>query len=121
MSDPTEIKNGCNDLHCPFHGKNNPHGRVFAGKVIRALMHKTVTVEWSSPFLIKKYNRFAYKRSRVKAHAPPCINAKEGDRVVIMECRPISKTKHFVIIQKITKLQKENVRSEANEHTFGTK
>ena len=26
--------------------------------------------------------------------------AKEGDRVVIMECRPLSKTKSFVIIEK---------------------
>ncbi len=88
-------------MHCPFHGKNNPHGQTFEGKVIRALMHKTATVEWSRPFLVKKYRRYAYKRSRVKAHNPPCINAQEHDGVLIMQCRPISKTKHFIIIRKL--------------------
>jgi len=39
------------------------------------------------------------KRSRVAAHNPVCINAKIGDKVRIAECRPISKTKAFVIIE----------------------
>jgi small subunit ribosomal protein S17 len=33
------------------------------------------------------------------AHNPPCINAKEGDVVKIAECRPLSKTKKFVVIE----------------------
>lgn len=34
-------------------------------------------------------------------HNPDCVNAKEGEVVKIMECRPLSKTKNFVIIQKL--------------------
>jgi small subunit ribosomal protein S17 len=28
-----------------------------------------------------------------------CIGAKEGDTVVIAECRPLSKTKSFVVVE----------------------
>ena len=31
------------------------------------------------------------------------INASKGDKVIIQECRPISKTKNFVIIQVLGK------------------
>ena len=39
------------------------------------------------------------KRSKLHAHNPPCIDAKPGDIVTIAECRPISKTKSFVIVE----------------------
>jgi len=38
--------------------------------------------------------------SRITAHNPPCIGAKTGDKVKIAECRPISKTKSFVVVEK---------------------
>jgi len=31
------------------------------------------------------------------------ISAKEGDTVIIKECRPISKTKKFVVVEVIKK------------------
>ena len=37
----------------------------------------------------------------MKVHNPDCINAKEGDLVGVVECRPLSKTKNFVIIRKL--------------------
>jgi hypothetical protein len=51
-------------------------------------------------YVIPKYERFSTKRTRLKAHNPDCIKAKEGDIVTIMETRPISKTKSFVVIKK---------------------
>ncbi|MBC7110345.1 MAG: 30S ribosomal protein S17, partial [Archaeoglobi archaeon] len=39
------------------------------------------------------------KRSKLHAHNPPCINARVGDVVKIAECRPLSKTKHFVVVE----------------------
>ena len=41
------------------------------------------------------------QKTRVHAFNPLCINAKEGDTVKIIECRPLSKTKNFVVIEKI--------------------
>ena len=75
------------------------HGRVFVGTVIEAKMQKTATVEWTRTRYVQKYERTATDRSRVKAHNPESINAKKGDIVRIQECRPLSKTKTFVILE----------------------
>ncbi|MBN1455027.1 MAG: 30S ribosomal protein S17, partial [Methanomicrobia archaeon] len=40
------------------------------------------------------------RQSKIHAHNPPCINAKVGDIVKIAECRPLSKTKSFVVVEK---------------------
>lgn len=76
-----------------------PHGRKFVGTVISDRMHKTVTVEWERTKYVKKYERYERRRSRVKAHNPENINARSGQKVVIMETRPLSKTKNFVVTE----------------------
>ncbi|MBU0472017.1 MAG: 30S ribosomal protein S17 [Nanoarchaeota archaeon] len=84
-------------------------GRIFEGKVVSDKMHKTVTVEWDRKKYVRKYERYERRRTKVKAHNPESINAKEGDLVRIMETRPISKTKNFVVIEiKNNDLKKEN-------------
>ena len=65
-------------------------------------MHKTVIVERNYLHFIPKYERYERRRSRISAHSPPCIDAKRGDKVKIAECRPLSKTKHFVIIERVS-------------------
>ena len=94
---------GCSDSHCPFHGSLSVRGRVFTERVTSAKSHRTATVliEWRN--YIKKFERFEKRRKRLHVHNPDCINAREGDIVKVMECRPISKTKNFVIIEKVTK------------------
>ncbi len=91
----------CNDIRCPFHGELSVRGRVFEGIVTSDKMSKTVTVEWSRIVKVPKYNRYLIKRSRVKAHNPECINARNGDKVIISECRPLSKTKKFVVLKVV--------------------
>jgi small subunit ribosomal protein S17 len=59
-----------------------------------------VVVEREYLHYVPKYMRYERRRSRIHAHNPPCINAKVGDRVKIAECRPISKTVSFVVIEK---------------------
>ncbi|MFW6230494.1 MAG: 30S ribosomal protein S17 [Nanoarchaeota archaeon] len=77
------------------------HGRSFVGTVISDKMNATVTVEWKWRVYIPKYERYMVKTSKVKAHNPDAIDAKEGDTVRIVQCRPISKTKHFIVTEKI--------------------
>jgi len=111
----------CNDNKCPFHGDLSMRGRTFTGIVIKRDVHKTATVEWSRKIKIPKYERFEKKRTKVRVHNPPCIDAKEGDKVKIMECRPLSKTKNFVIIENLGKQfgfeQTEEAREEAKQIT----
>ncbi len=92
-------KKECKDLHCPFHGGLKVRGRLMTAKVIASKVSKTATVERSRRQYLQKFQRFERRRSRIRVHNPECIDAKEGDYVTIMESRPISKTKRFVIIQ----------------------
>ena len=96
----------CNDQNCPFHGSLSVRGRIFSGTVIGRDLNRTVTVEWPRVSYLAKFERYEKKRSRVKAHNPECINAELKDKVTIMETRPMSKTKKFVVIEK-TKGEKE--------------
>ncbi|MDD3263725.1 MAG: 30S ribosomal protein S17 [Candidatus Nanoarchaeia archaeon] len=94
-------KETCNDKDCPFHGNVSMRGNTFSGKVISAKMQKTVVVEWSRKEYVKKFERYLVKKTKVKAHNPECLDVKEGDNVLISETRPLSKTKHFVVLKKI--------------------
>ncbi len=76
-------------------------GRTFVGKIVSAKMRKTATLEFERVLYIQKYQRYERRRTRLKVHNPESINAKEGDQVRVMECRPLSKTKTFVIVEKI--------------------
>ncbi len=76
-------------------------GKQFEGVVVSAKATKTVSVEWETRSYIKKYERYERRRSKVAAHNPEGIDAKEGDVVRIKECRPLSKTKHFVVTEII--------------------
>lgn len=89
----------CNDGKCPFHGSIKLHGRVFVGKVVKNVFQKTTTIEWPRRIYVPKYERYEKRRTRVKAHVPDCLNVKFGDEVKIMETRPLSKTKNFVLIE----------------------
>jgi len=73
-------------------------GDVFTGRVVSAKASKTVTVKREIVHYLKKYERYKKVRSRIKAHNPPEVGAKEGDTVVVGETRRISKTKSFVVL-----------------------
>lgn len=103
----------CTDHKCPAHGAVKIRGRTFAGKVIAAKMLRTATIEWERSHLVPKYERYETRRTRIKAHNPSCVEAKEGDRVVIRECRPLSKTKHFVILKKLAEQRGEGKEAKA--------
>ena len=94
-------KESCVDAHCPFHGEIKVRGRIFTGMVIKTDTHKSATVQWTRRHYLPKYERYELRRSKIRVHNPDCMKAMTGDKVKIAECRPISKTKHFVIIEKV--------------------
>ena len=91
----------CPDARCPFHGKLSIRGRQFTGTVVSTKMRRTAVIEFNRLNFISKYERYEKRRTRLKAQNPDCISAKDGDLVNIMECKPLSKTKNFVIIHKL--------------------
>ena len=90
----------CDDAKCHVHGNLSLRGRVFEGVVTSDASVNTVTVEETNIKRVKKYNRYMKTKTKFHAHNPPCIGAKVGDQVRISECRKLSKTKNFVVIEK---------------------
>jgi small subunit ribosomal protein S17 len=98
---PPEKK--CQDIKCPWHGSLSLRGRIFTGEVVSDKAEKTVVVRWDYTHFIPKYDRYERRNTKVAAYNPECINAKKGDIVKIVECRPLSKTKTFVVIERVKK------------------
>ena len=74
-------------------------GQTLEGTVASTDMDKTVIVEREYDVRVPKYDRYMKRRSRVPAHAPPCLDLEEGDEVRIAETRPLSKTKSHVVVE----------------------
>jgi len=91
----------CDDPNCPFHGKLSVRGQVFDGTVVSDKMTDTVVVLREFERKMTKYDRYEKRRSKLHAHNPPCLKAKVGDVVKVAECRPISKTKSFVVVEVV--------------------
>ncbi|HIJ98593.1 TPA: 30S ribosomal protein S17 [archaeon] len=91
----------CTDIHCPKHAGLATHGAKLEAVVVSDKMKRSVVVEREYPFYVPKYERYERRTTRIQAHNPDCIKAKIGDRVLLRGCRPISKLKSFVIIEKI--------------------
>jgi small subunit ribosomal protein S17 len=93
----------CNDKNCPKHGDVKVRGTTIEGVVVSDKPKNTVIVEREYIYFIPKYERYERRTTRISAHKPPCTAVKTGDRVKIGECRPISKTKSFVVIEVLGK------------------
>jgi small subunit ribosomal protein S17 len=92
----------CNDVNCPEHGTLSTRGMVMDGVVTSDKMDGTVIVQKNYLKKVSKFNRYKSSKSRIPAHNPACMNVREGDKVRIMECRKLSKTVSFVIIEKLS-------------------
>jgi small subunit ribosomal protein S17 len=83
----------------PFNGSLSIRGKLFEGIVINAKAKHTVTLEKKSFINFSKFKRYGRSKNRIHAHVPSNLDVKEGDRVIAAECRPISKSVSFVIIE----------------------
>uniref|UniRef100_A0A0D9VI87 Small ribosomal subunit protein uS17 N-terminal domain-containing protein n=1 Tax=Leersia perrieri TaxID=77586 RepID=A0A0D9VI87_9ORYZ len=72
------------DKKCPFTGTVSIRGRIIAGTCHSAKMNRTII-----------------RHSNIPAHISPCFRVKEGDHVIIGQCRPLSKTVRFNVLKVI--------------------
>ena len=70
------------------------------GTVVSVCMQKTCIVEVRERFLHKKYIKPITKRKRYPVHFENEI-PKKGSLVEIRKTRPISKTKSWILVQKV--------------------
>ena len=80
--------------------------RVWIGRVVSNKMNKTVVVEIERSVIHPLYRKVLRRVTTFKAHDED--NAcKIGDRVRMVETRPISKDKHMRVVEVVEKGQSE--------------
>ena len=78
-------------------------GHITSGIVVSDRAKRTVIVQRDMVTYIPRYRRYARAISRIPAHNPDGIAAQIGDKVEIMECRKISKTKAWTVVKILEK------------------
>merc|ERR1712164_111505 len=99
---PTKAREGRYiDKKCPFTGQVSIRGKILRGVVASAgKMTNTITVRRDYLHYITKYRRYEKRHKMVSAHCSPAFEGvKPGDEVMIGECRPLSKTVRFNVLE----------------------
>jgi len=78
--------------------------KVRYGLVVSDKMDKTVVVAVEDRVKHKLYGKVLRKTTRLKAH-DESFGAAQGDRVAIMETRPLSATKRWRVIEVLEKAE----------------
>lgn len=88
--------------------KEAAHGfrRKMVGKVTSDKMNKTVVVECVNARRDPLYGKYIRSKTRYKAH-DETNQYKVGDHVEIMEHRPISRDKRFIVVRLVKKFVEE--------------
>lgn len=73
--------------------------KILIGKIVSDKMMKTVVVEVERIKKHPKYKRRYKVHKKFKAHSEG--EFKVGDKVIIEECRPMSKDKNWKVVKKI--------------------
>ena len=71
------------------------------GEVVANKMQKTISVLVYRTIKHEKYGKYVKKSSVIKAHDEKQV-AKVGDTVVIVETRPLSKTKRWALANVVS-------------------
>lgn len=76
----------------------NKTKREFVGIVTSDKMEKTIVVSVDNKTLHPLYKKYVVRTKKLKAH-DETNDAKIGDRVRVVECRPISKDKCWKLVE----------------------
>jgi small subunit ribosomal protein S17 len=94
-------KESCKDQFCPFHGTLSVRGQIITGVVFSTKMQNSIVVKREYMHYVQKFERYEKRTSKYTAHCPPCLKVNIGDKVRIVECKPLSKTVSFVTVEKL--------------------
>ncbi|MBN18191.1 MAG: 30S ribosomal protein S17 [Chloroflexi bacterium] len=83
--------------------------KIRTGRVVSDKMEKTIVVQLESRYVHRIYRKAVKTRSNIKVHDPE-NSCKVGDLVKVMEVRPISKDKTWLL---------KEILLEASEETIG--
>lgn len=80
-------------------GSRRGRGKVKTGVVVSTKMAKTVTVSVERTLRHPLYGKVVRSSKKYYAHDENAGSLKEGDRVTIVESRPISKLKRWRVVK----------------------
>ena len=75
--------------------------KTITGKVVSNKMSKTVIVELFRQYKHPVYKKILKRTIHIKAHTND-TSIKEGNIVKIVQTRPISKDKHYKVVEKVS-------------------
>jgi len=81
--------------------------KVLTGTVVSNKMDKTVVVRVARAYRHPLYGKVVKVHKKYHAHDEN-NSCQEGDEVRILETRPLSKTKRWVVIENLTQSASEN-------------
>ena len=76
--------------------------RTVQGRVVSNKMDKTITVAVERKVKHPIYGKFIKRTTKLHSHDEANV-CNEGDFVSITECRPLSKSKNWMLVDVITK------------------
>ncbi|HFC54205.1 MAG TPA: 30S ribosomal protein S17 [Gammaproteobacteria bacterium] len=74
--------------------------RTVTGRVVSNRMDKTITVLVERKVAHPLYGKYVKRSTKLHAHDEENV-CREGDTVVIAECRPLSRTKSWRLVEVI--------------------
>jgi small subunit ribosomal protein S17 len=83
--------------------------RTIVGKVVSSKMDKTIVVQVERKIKHPLYGKYIRRSSKMYAHDDKNV-CKVGDVVKIGNSRPISKTKHWVLVEVMEQAEKDIVQ-----------
>src|SRR5207249_9437634 len=92
--------------------------RTIVGVVTSDKGNKSITVVVDFQTKHPKYGKYLRRRTTIHAHDEK-NEAKQGDKVELAECRPLSKTKHHRLIRIVEKAPEQAVQVSAEEIMTG--
>ena len=79
---------------------------TLSGRVLSSKMNKSITVAVERQVAHPLYGKFIRRRSKLHAHDEN-NECRQGDLVLIQECRPLSKTKSWRLVKVLEKAPQE--------------
>ena len=76
--------------------------RTVQGRVVSNKMEKSITVVVERKVKHPIYGKFIKRTTKLHAH-DETNQCNEGDVVIIRECRPLSKSKNWMLVHVVTK------------------
>lgn len=101
---PKEAINGKYiDKKCPFTSSVSIRGRILRGIVHSTKMQRSIVIRRNYLHFIQKYQRYQKRHKNFTVHCSPAFDPKVGDDVIVGQCRPLSKTIRYNVLEVVKK------------------